>query len=427
LKNYPNQASTIERIRRTLEVVFGVLAAGEDPDDDGVLGYAAARAQAYTFRDFDYEAPNLEARLGQRISQEQQKPSGSQGARTFARELRRTLIGLGWLDNMLALTAAGQSFLGSPSGSQEERDALALGLWDLTAEPGPSHPVRIMLRLLAVKESRDRQGLELSLEANDDSEGEFNRILGLYQMSEEDRTASLTASGVSTYQIANAKKVFPSLARDAGLVVEDPPRVYRLSDVGRELIDAPVVGDVLPSRQTALRRALRVVSPETIASALGAAGSRTQTPEEQLQARQALAERTNRHQETVKKLAELFVAGGTLKEGSVDLLWSLPDSNEPFVLVEVKTIENDADHQIRHAYGQLAFYDYFDVRPVANGRSVMKVVATDKHISVELGEYLDEYGVALITVDDTGWHSRNQSADALKPYLAQPPDGPSPN
>lgn len=50
MKNYPNQASSFERVRGALVTIKGILDSGGDPLDDGVLGYQAAMNGVYTFR-----------------------------------------------------------------------------------------------------------------------------------------------------------------------------------------------------------------------------------------------------------------------------------------------------------------------------------------------------------------------------------------
>jgi hypothetical protein len=87
---------------------------GADLNDDGVVGQEIARAGVYTFRDKSLsldEALNIEAR----------KPKRSQRTRTFARDLRRFFLLLGFLANIpdgsVAVTALGDHLLGLGSQS----------------------------------------------------------------------------------------------------------------------------------------------------------------------------------------------------------------------------------------------------------------------------------------------------------------------
>ena len=245
MKNYPNQAARVERIRDTLRVIDGLNNAGLNVGDNAVFGYEAARQQAYTFSSINPNAANVAAQIAARIVAEQALPTDKQGALTYAREMRRTLRDFGWIDASNQLTAAGQGFLAAAPGSPVELQLLETALLDLELDPGPSHPVRILLRLLAVAPSTSRRGLELALEAADDSAAEHARVQALYLMPNAERTAALNAQGVSNTKIANAKKIFPPLAVAAGLVIRGAGNVYALSARGAAVVagfaGAPVV------------------------------------------------------------------------------------------------------------------------------------------------------------------------------------------
>lgn len=444
----------MERVRATLQVIRALMDAGANVNDDVVFGYAAARARAYTFRYFDYDAPNADLLLEARIAQEMNKPAGDQGARTFAREMRRTFRDLGWVDAQGHLTVRGDALLHSPPGSHDEAAILSEGLLALELEPGPSHPVRVLLRLLAVAPSVDRRGLELALEATDDSDAEFARVRGLYEMTPADRTAALHAMGISDTTIANARKIFPALARAAGLVVENPPRYYALTPAGAAAIAAapPVVpamppppaaapqaggepdagGELAPPADPAVapagdapatfvRRTLRATSAESIAEFFFRADGRTLTEDEQRAARQLLGGRTEAHQAMIRLLAGLFDADlGAFHEGSVDLLWIPHDAAAPFLLVEGKTIDGDAATQIRGAVGQVLFYEYFDVRPLDRGRGVRRCIAVSARVPDELIQYATEHEISLILVTDDGWLPLNSLANDLELTLGPP-------
>lgn len=443
MKNYPNQAADMGRVRATLQVVRELNDAGENVNDSGTFGYAAARARAYTFRYFDYDAPDADVLLEARIAQELNKPADSQGALTFAREMRRTFRDLGWIDAQGHLTAQGEALLQTPPGSHDEAMILSEALLELELD-GPSHPVRILLRLLSVAPSVDRHGLELALEAADDSEAEFARIRALYEMTTADRTDALHAMGVSDTTIANARKIFPSLARAAGLVVEDPPRHYRLSPAGAAAVavapppaaPAPPVAGIaaglapapIPPPPAAVdapaavvRRTLRATSPESIAEFYFRADGRTLSEEEQRAARELLGTRTAAHQAMVRRLAGMFDATrGAFREGSVDLLWVPHDGGEPFLLVEGKTIDDDGPSQMRAAVGQVLFYEFFDVQPLDPTRAVRRCVALTARVADELVEYATSHEISLILVTEEGWLPLNALAEDLE-FLLGPP------
>ena len=338
--------------------------------------------------------------------------------------MRRTLQGFGWLDGEAALTEQGHVFLDSEPESVQEREVLCAALWDLTLDPGPSHPIRVLLRLLAVAESNARQGLELALEAADDGDAEFARVQHLYEMTPAARTAALHAIGVTDTQIANAKKIFPSLARAAGLVIEQPLHTYRLSDLGQAFVTAGFGGPPAPPAGEAMepavvqvraRRMLRLVGPEMIARTVASGEGRVLSAAEQLAARAALAARSTRHNEVVRTLARRFDANaGEFLEGSVDLLWRPHDLTRPMVLNEVKTIDGDEDSQIRDAVGQLLFYRYFDVAPLDAQRAIRLVAAVDKPVSEELAAFLTDLDIALIVVTPNGCARQSPSGGSRR-------------
>jgi hypothetical protein len=192
MKNYPNQASQFGRLRASLDLdaVRELAAEGQDPGKDSVLGVRFARRGIYTFRGLDFAAASPE-QLSERIGEELAKPRSNRGMETCARELRRTLRDMGWLDSANELTGAGQELLDTTPGSLDERALLAEGLLSIAVADKvtgrTSHPVRVLLRLLSDSPSAHRGGLELALEAQDDSPEELSRVLDLYRLSPEER------------------------------------------------------------------------------------------------------------------------------------------------------------------------------------------------------------------------------------------------
>jgi hypothetical protein len=293
----------------------------------------------------------------------------------------------------------------------------------------------MMLHLLSQRPSVNRVGLELALEPVNDSPEELMRVSELYALSEADLQQHLQASGVGISQIRNARKIFPALAVTAGLVdVRPPSHTYSIAARGQALLTTSQVTHHPPATATsasvvpeatrrAVERALRSMSPETIGAALGAESAATQSEEAQKAARARLAERQRDHQRTVQQLVQLF-SDGTFSENPVDLAWWTSDLATPLVICEVKTIRgSDAHAQIRHAFGQVFYYEQFFGIATAAGRAIMLVVATDHDVEDSLGEFLDRHDVALITVTEGSWTVRNKAAALLRPFLKVPPSG----
>lgn len=408
MKNYPNQASTFDRIRETLEVIAELRDDGKDVTRDEVLGYACAQRGVYTFRGLD-RATATQRQLDARIVAEKAKPRSSQGVLTYARELRRTLRDLGWLDHNGDITAEGEALLKTARNSIDEQAILVEGLLNIQAYDSGQvhyhHPVVTMLKLLAIKPSLHREGLELALEPQDDSDAEFQRVRPLYALSRDKRMKQL---GISDHQRANAVKIFPTLAAHAGLIVEDDDGYYSLSQDGWKVIGQ--VSNTAPLPPSQAKKAIRkrrgrrttvgkLVTTKTVAARRSMRPPKTLSPDEQMRAAEKLRERTREHQALVKRVAEHIGDGnGELFEDdfSYDLLW-VPDSG-PLMLFEMKTIvgSTDAYARVRHAVGQLSYYEYFYVGPTWEGREVESVAAFDLPIPTALAEYLEHEGIGAV-------------------------------
>ncbi|MGY1724742.1 hypothetical protein [Blastococcus sp. SYSU DS0533] len=410
MKNYPNQASSFPRIRDTLYVIDQLNQASEDATSDEVLGYACAQEGVYTFRGLD-GTQATQRELDERIAQERKKPAASQGVRTFARELRRTLRDMGWVDHDAHVTAEGQALLASAAGSIEEQALLVEGLLsiEVTEKGGvsPHHPIPVLLKLLAHRPTQHRDGLELALEPTDDSDAEFNRVRHLYDLPRAQRMSQL---GITDYQRANAVKIFPTLAVAAGLVVEDEDGFFSLSQEGWQIIGQPTTPAT--ARTRIAKRAKRttvgkLVTSKTIAARRSSEPPRTLTKEEQQRAAERLRERTFGHQALVRAMAQLIGDGdGELFEDefAYDMLWVPFDATKPAILFEMKTITSDVDAhaRIRAAVGQLSYYEYFHAKPRLGDREVVRCAVFDHMVPIELRDYLTHENVGAIHLPTTG-------------------------
>lgn len=413
VKNFPHQYNELRKLRDTLETVRDLGDGGEDADDDGVLGYELARRRIYRFRALDYtgDAAAVDARVEKRIADDEQKPAGQQGARTAAREMRRTLRYLGWLDGT-QVTPAGEAVLETGEGSDGEQVLMqqAIGNIAVADQDGRiSHPVQVLLKLVDEVGFDSRSGMELALEATDDSVAEYQRVAALAELNHDERIAALEASGWTTSQLANAVKILPAFAEQSGLVTRDGTGRYILTDAGRRALGRAVVGAPpgVPAAQG--RRQLRPRRRSTTAHTrnatqvgrsrrLGAAERRALTPEEQAAAAELLYERTERHQELVRTMATACRQADFYEDAAAyDLLIDV-DEAEPLVLTEVKTIAGDAAIQIRAAVGQILYYEHFAVAEQFPERVVRRLVVVDERVDEELAAFLQAHDIGLIAI-----------------------------
>jgi hypothetical protein len=427
MKNYPNQASNFARVRGTLDIVRQLNESGQNPLDDGILGTEAARQGVYEFRGLPFaHAPQAE--LKQRLQQESQKPPGNQGTRTFARELRRTLRDMGWIEAVGHLTAAGEALLSTAPASLEERALVAEGLLKIAVtdkEGRTSHPIHVLLTLLSVTPSQYRKGLELALEARDDSKAELDRVKALYQLSPDARQEALS---ISDYQRDNAVKIFPTLATAAGLVVDDGHGIFSLSPDGWSVLGMPVseVPDIIlmPSKGTFTEG--QQVSTATVATKVPTKPPKFLQEQEQKKASERLQERTANHQQLVKEFSmQIGDEIGILYEDpfSYDLLW-LPSAIEGSTcyLFEMKTVHNDADFQARLALGQLAYYAHFRVSVKWPTHTVVRCAVFDADIGTQLATFLQKEHVGAIALTKAGVTALNELGYATLAKLSQTQD-----
>lgn len=423
MKNFPHQYNDLRKLRATLKAVADLFDEDIDATDDGTLGYELARRRIYTFRGIDYEnnQGTLSALIERRISTEQARPAADQGARTAAREMRRTLRYLSWLnDQMDALTQAGEVLLTLEEGSDAETVLMQEGIFGISLADSSaqvSHPTQVLLRLIDGAEFQSRAGMELALEAVNDTPQELARVLRLARMSETERLSRLESLGWTKAQVANARKILPSFAERSGLILQSSEGRYLLTEFGiRALGRVPDGGTSLEdsrSRQTehgqqmSRRRVPRGRSvprsaPENVGKSRLMSGSefRALSREEQELAAALLYERTERHQEIVRFVSSQSASGDRYEDGAgYDLVVDV-GPGRGLVLFEIKTVKSDADSQVKRAVGQLLYYEYFQVASFFVGRDAQKALVVDLPIDRELAEFLDSLEIGLIVMKD---------------------------
>jgi hypothetical protein len=450
VKNFPHQWSDIQKLRGALEVIDALLRAGLDVGDNEVLGYELANRGVYEFRGLN--SPTA-AQLQQRIAAERLKESGDQGPRTAAREARRTLRDLGFLEPGpgWSLTPIGQRLLASTPNSQGEHAIWQWALMDLTVSDagGTSHAGQILLRLVSEYGPHlgpRRKGMELALEARDDTESEFRQIAAFLQLDFDER---LSALGITEYKADNAVKIIPAIAEQAGLIeVDANSGDWVLTPVGESAlylagIQAPHAPrqSVAPAaarpraqrgtrrRQpstanTATRRAwrMRSVTAATAATPIevNPSGWKPVDPDEQVHAIHARAGRTNRHNTIVSGLAEMLGSGNAeLYAGQADLVAVPTDTDLEVFLFEIKTLdEGDARTQVLKSASQLSFYRFrFQKEFPFSDRAVSMIAIFESPIADLLAEYLDSVGIAAYVWGDQTLNPINTMAQELLPFI----------
>jgi hypothetical protein len=426
VKNFPHQYNDLAKLRATLETVRDLDEHGLDSADDAVLGYELARRMVYGFRGLDLtgDQATIDQRIAERLEIEKDKPAESQGTRTAAREMRRTLRYLGWLEeDGTALTPAGEDLLATTQGSDEETILMqqAIGGIEVDKDGHVSHPVQILLRLVDEVSLDSRKGMEVALEALDDSVPEFERVAEIAAMSEDDRISALQAAGWTTYQIANAVKILPAFALQSGLMTTDGSGHFILTDAGRRAIGRAIITSppVSPTRRRRPSRpsstSIATTDPEQVGRPrrLLKIDRRALTPEEQAMAAELLYQRTERHQALVRAVAAQCGRGEFYEDAlAYDLLIDL-GADLPLILIEVKTVAGDAAIQVRAAVGQLLYYEYFSVEPKFPEREIRRVAVVDDTVTDELADFLQANETGLIAYVDGEFTGKNNLGNAI--------------
>ena len=396
MKNFPHQISKIPRLVAALGVFNRLSEVEGDVADDGVYGYALAQAGVYIFRHRSGFSS-----LEERIEAEKEKDLSDQGARTCARELRRFFIMLGAIEltaNKYRVTNIGTLILTAG----DRMDVKVIDIWRdclrniiVEDESGISHPYYILLKLVNDFPGIERKRLALALEASNDSDEEYLRIYNL-----ANREAWDGAINASKYQQANAVKILPALAIQTLDISETNGMLYPLNPVP-------------PTTQydTRIRFAvLRSVNAQKIAAIPTLQDDETEAEPTIVNFTSTISlirDRTIRHQQLVKKIAQILERSGyELSENPMDCLATKQSLDT--ILIEAKTIgdnKTDEGKQVRLSLGQLTYYENFYVD---SQDPIIKIAFFDAKISNAHIDYLQKYDCYTL------WYFDNSISGSIK-------------
>lgn len=407
MKNFPHQMNDLFRLTTGLQVFADLEEQGDDLSADEVVGTSLAKAEVYTFRAKDRT-------LDEALEIELQKPRSSRGTHTAARDLRRMFLLAGWLQQdenaRLTVSESGRQLL-QMNTSDRKADLLLLWGRALRGMPLPdatgnvSHPYRILLRLVDARPGVAKY-LALALEARDDSDEEFHRLLEL--IDQQDWHAILQAIGATEYSAKNAVKILPAIAEQIGDIVKERDACYPGS-LGVEIAQVTlgeVLGALPPDGRRLPSRRHRSVTARRIAPLIsdGAEGSRV--PERDLAAIaegiEQRRERTNRHQRLVQDFGRLCEdAGFGLFEDPFDCL--AVGTRGESILAEMKSLSGgvaDERSQVQRALAQLNYYEFFDLPTEAvSGHHIVRLAVFESEISTEHQLFLTRHEV------NAAWHT----------------------
>jgi len=386
--------------------VFASLAQNDaDLRDDGVVGDALARAGAYRFR-----GHNDSEDIDELLVAEHAKSPSDRGTRTMARELRRTFEGLHLLSPVAgALRPTSDAVrlleLGSDPMVPEAHAIWRRAFHDLaiTDPDGTSHPYEIMLRLAGERPGIPKSLLGLALEAKDDSQAEFQRLLVLVDGNESE--PAWEKLGVTRANRANSIKVLPAVAE----------QLRELAIVGGGAYVA--LPDPLEPRQEHRRRSTGAVRSRR--RHYDRNRNRGRRPEAHQPTTRSYdpdlsAARYQSHEQCLAAFDALIATSFVRWEGDYDLV---VEGGADLLLAEVKTIRTDADNQVRLGLGQLLYYEHFDVRPDWPNAAISRVLVVDSELDQELQVFLEANEVGLVSrLPDGAWTASNRAAQALSNF-----------
>ena len=336
----------------------------------------ATRAGIYTFR-------NGGLSIDEFLISERQKPAANRGYLTVSRDIRRFFELMGFIsvfpDKTARLSPAASQLLRADTEDIRKElwknSLLQLGLEGTDGEV--SHPYRILLKIVNKFPGIETPKLLLALEAENDSEEEFERISALAHMRIEQIIGDI---GATSSIAANAVKILPGIAEQLGDIERVSNKAYPIGEV--VITEDDISTEVLPVRR--IRPDYWEVNGGSIARdpILNAVSNVSIDLAEAIRIRQR---RLAQHQEIVRKLALLNEQNGfQLFEGKFDCLAVKSDTA---ILYEVKTIQesaSDEEKQTVKGVGQLKYYKYSIVHRQMGYQTIKEILVFSQKPNVEI-------------------------------------------
>lgn len=379
MKNFPHQFNKLDKLTAALGVAQTLIGAAAPYNDatGGTFGDALVQAGVYGFRDKTLSPAAA-------LALEAQKPIRSQGSRTAGRDIRHFFELAGLVEQGPALTALGSDILAAGN-NQVLRNALwreAMLRTVLHESGAPSHPYRILLRLVADRPGIEKRKLMLAFEAVNDGDAEYQRMLNLAD-SQFDQI--LVATGATGSSAKNAVKILPSIAEQVGDIRTVNGRSYAVVHAGFSE-DSLLEPETPADYESSAPGAATAFTPNNIAPIpnFAAAGPVN------IDLAAAIALRNRRiveHHNAVASIAAVFAAEGyTTFARPYDCLGYRAAAGG--VLVEVKTLDgtrSDERRQAEKALGQLKGYKHYSVAAANKAPNFAEVVAYSAPPSETIG------------------------------------------
>jgi len=390
MKNFPHQFNDLEKLRNALAVAKR-LSENNTPLTDENFGEELTREGIYTYRERDLSIDEF-------LQREKQKAKPSRGYLTVSRDIRRFLELLGFIvvldgNKNSRLTITGKQLLASASIEEARphwKNALLQLVLEGTAEQ-ISHPYRILLKIVNAFPGIETPKLMLALEAENDSEAEFDRISALAQLNIEE---IFQKTGTSDAMGANAVKILPGIAEQLNDIQRISNRAYPVGHVSvtEDEISTEEEMDV-PTTQ---RKPFREVDAGDIAKdpKITIVSSVSIDISDAIRSRQR---RLSEHQEIVRLLAAVNEkCDFQLFEGKFDCLGIKGDTG---LLYEVKTIleqATDQERQTVRGVGQLKYYKFSIVGQQLRASDIREILVFSRKPATGMIEFCTSENIAVI-------------------------------
>ena len=411
MKNFPHQFNNLEKLFNALEVAKRLIDNNQALTDEK-FGTELTYQGIYTYHDKTLS-------VAEYLKKEQLKVKSNRGYLTVSRDIRRFLELLGFItvfsDKKAILSLAAKELLQSQSENLRNelwKNAM-LRLW-LEGDNGEiSHPYQILLKIVNKFPGIDTPKLMLALEAENDSEKEFNRITNLVQKPVEEIIEEI---GTTRSIAANAVKILPGIGEQLKDIKRIANKAYPVENIVAtedELITLKEEYDIPTKEKTSFKE----VTSEVIAKDpnLKVISSVNIELSDAIKTRQ---QRLAEHQEIVRLLAILNEkCGFKLFEGKFDCLGIKGDTA---LLYEVKTILESAPDQEKQTIkgvGQLKYYKFSIVQQQMEFSDIKEVLVFSRKPDTQIIDFCTAENIVVIWRDDDSFQIFNVSTGGDEDFI----------
>lgn len=389
MKNFPHQFNDLSKLFKALKIVKE-FEKREMALTDENFGERLTRDGIYTYRD-------RELTIDEFLKRELEKPLANRGYLTVSRDIRRFLELLGFItlfpNKNIRLSASANQLLSVKSeDSKKELWKNALLQLCLEGTDGEiSHPYRILLKLVNMQPGIETSKLMLALEAENDTDEEYERILYLSQKTIKE---IIIDTGTTESMAKNAVKILPGIAEQLG----DIERINNQSfPVGEIIITED---EITTEKEFAKRTKAKLNYRETNAEDFAKDPNLKNITSISIDLTEAIKIRQKRlaeHQDIVRLLALLHVKYDfKLYEGKFDCLAIKGDNS---ILYEVKTIlksASDEEKQVVKGVGQLKYYKFSIVHKQMGCTKINEVLVFSQKPEIGIIEFCEFEKITVI-------------------------------